>query len=231
MDFGDIKHRAQQRFRDPTGLLIGDTTWSAHVNAAYREFLRAARWPFLVDTQDYSVTAGTRLMDLSVGLNPPLTAEQILSGLENVMDTTNNGNLNPVPVVNLPWRLRIYLDRQEPGLPALYAVIGKNLYLIPPPKADVTLKVFWFHDPVDMVNDTDVPVLPARYQEGLVTGALAKASRDDQNFPAADKYDMEFKSIIAQAVQELVPGQTELANYAAAQGTPLAAQGLSNDNR
>lgn len=221
MTLVQLRNRAQQRFRDVGGLLVGDSTWTDHINAAYRHFLRAARWPFLVTTSTASVAIGERMV--------PLTAT-VMSGLENVVDDTNKRVLEPMPVAGLGWRLKLYLNAQVPGQPAMYSVVGQNLYLIPPPKALTSLKIHYFADPASLAADADVPAIPERYQEALVVGAVAKASIDDQNLEAAERYSAEFDAILAQAVKELMPGRMEETMMERATGSPDD-PGLSADRR
>lgn len=195
MNLGVMKQRAKERFRDLSALIVGDSTWDDHINAAYRHFIRAARWPFLVAFQDYPVLANVRMVALS-DIN--------LGNLENVYDDTNGRIVQPLPP--LPWRFRLFLESQVPGEPAMYEVVGKNLYLIPPPKDAVTIRVFYFQDPAVLDDDADEPEIPLRYHEALISGALAKAHMDDQNLEAAERYQGEFDAIIDQARQELLPG-------------------------
>lgn len=232
MNFQTLRTRAQQRFRDTGGLIIGTTTWNEHLNFAYREFLRAGRWPFTTDYEDLIVTAGTRRVDLDalLGAGPPDAAE-VLSGLENIYNITDDTVVQPFPVRGMAWRLRRHLENQSPGQPAFWEVVGQDIILVPPPIDTVTLRFYYFNDPPELTNNTDEPVIPLRYQEAIVTGAVAKAHEDDQNRESADKYKAEFDAIVQQAIAELIPGQTEAVNMMAATMTPLEDTGLSADRR
>jgi hypothetical protein len=232
MNLGQLRDRAQQRFRDTGGLIIGTTTWNEHLNFAYREFLRAGRWPFTTAYEDLDVNAGTRRVDLEslLGAGPPDAAE-VLSGLENIYNITDDTLVQPFPVRGMAWRLRRHLENQSPGQPAFWEVVGADIVLVPPPITSVTLRFYYFDDPPELTLDADVPVIPLRYQESIVTGAVAKAHEDDQNRESADKYKKEFDQIVAQAVAELIPGQTEAVNMMAATSLPLEDTGLSADRR
>lgn len=231
MNLGALRSRAQQRFRDTGGLLIGTTTWNEHLNFSYREFLRAGRWPFTTAFEDIDVTANIRRVDLEAALPPEPDAAEVLSGLENIYDTTNDSVVQPFPVGGMAWRLRRHLENQSPGEPAFYEVIGRDLMLIPPPRVNVTLRLYYFNDPPELEDDSDEPVIPLRYQDAIVSGAVAKAHEDDQNRESADKYLAEFAAIVQQAVAELIPGQTEAVNMMAATMKPLEDTGLSSDRR
>lgn len=235
MNLGEIRERAERRFRDTGGLIVGTNTWNQHINQAMREFLRAGRWPFTVTSETISVSPNTRLVDLDAVMTAD--AAEVISSIENVYDLTNDRIVQPMPYYALspqePWRFRLYIESQDPGEPALFSVVGKDLFLVPPPREAVSLRVYWFQDPTDLEDDTDEPVVPARYQEALVSGAVAKAHLDDQNREAAAEYVAEFQGIVTQAMGELILGRTEQIQRmnVDAEATSMQDLGLSADKR
>lgn len=196
MNLGEIRARVQMRFRD-SGVVVTDDQTDDHIEAAYRAFLRYARWPFLIEQQTFSVAANSRLVDVG---------KEIIGSLESIYDDTNERLLQFMPPQD-KWRFDLFLQQQTGSRGAVFfRVVGSNLFLIPKPNTDCDLMVFYFTEPASM-GDNDEPEIPVRYHEALVVGALAKAYRDDENHQAADGAQAEFEAIMQQAMQELIVGE------------------------
>lgn len=206
MDRGELRTRCETRFRDITNIFVTPTTWNEHLNSAYREFYQAARWPFQLTSHDFVLPAGTRRLDLTDVGPPALTAEEVLEFIQDVYDVTGDRVLLPTPdPPNLPTRLRLFFEHQD-SEPLFYTITGDVIYLLPAPTVDHTIRVFYHEqDPVAMTADVDVPNIPERYHEALVSGALAKAHADDANVESSRVYREEFVAIMEQAFAELMP--------------------------
>lgn len=198
MNLGAIRTRAKQRYREAKGVVIPDSDWTDAINAAYAEFLILTRWPFAVANVDLVLTAETRLVT-------GLTSTQ-LGGIEAVFDVTNQRELIPEPP--LDWQFRYFIGETF-SEPVFYKIVGAHLVINPAPNMAITLRVYYFADPILLVLDADTPTIPARYHEALVVGAVYRAYADDSAWDpgAADRRELflrEFDRFVALAREEFV---------------------------
>ena len=106
-----------------------------------------------------------------------------------------------------------------------YTVIGNEVHYHLPSEFDCdgndevpdqyyTLKLYYLAKPVKLANNTDVPLLPAEYQEILINGALARAERRRGNYDFAQIYDNQKSELITNLAMRYGPRQLEEANRA-----------------
>ena len=105
-----------------------------------------------------------------------------------------------------------------------YTVFGNKLFYSVPNISDAededgdeefyTLDLFYLAKPVALVNDADVPVIPAEFGEALLLGALARAEQTRDNFDFAQIYENKKEDLILNMKQRYCPRQLEGANRA-----------------
>jgi hypothetical protein len=107
--------------------------------------------------------------------------------LESVVRTVDRAPLHPI---SIDWMDTL---SAASGTPQLYALDDQGLNLYPTPDGVYALKLRYWKDPVDMAGDTDVPSLPAAHQDILVSYAVSRAFRaeDDQERAVAFMQDFE----------------------------------------
>lgn len=79
------------------------------------------------------------------------------------------------------------------GSPTAYALYGTNLILYPTPNAEADLTLRYRSRPAPMVNDDDVSMVPGELAYLLVTYALSRAYRKEDDFQAASFYWQEWE--------------------------------------
>ena len=84
----------------------------------------------------------------------------------------------------------------------------------PEPDQFYTLKIYYLAKPVKLVNDTDVPLIPAEYGEILVLGALTRAERRRGNYDFAQIYENHKNELITNMAMRYGPRQLEGENRA-----------------
>jgi hypothetical protein len=67
------------------------------------------------------------------------------------------------------------------GRPQRYALAAEGIKLWPTPDAVYSLSVRYFRDPTDMAADADVSILPADWHDLMVTFALSRAYRAEDD--------------------------------------------------
>lgn len=191
MNLGQIRERAKYRARDIGNVLTSDDIWDGHINAVYHKFLNRTEFGLEMGQADIIFAAG----DASKSL--PTDVYQILA----IRDITNNSELTPI----LTWRQLIteFPDISSTGTSYAYRIQGGTLSLYPVTQDAVTVRIYYY-EPADTLDaDSDVPIIPERYHEALVYGAVAEAHRDDQNLQVAGSYMKQFEELVMQAIEEL----------------------------
>lgn len=77
-----------------------------------------------------------------------------------------------------------------------------------------TIKLYYEAKPVKLVNDSDVPLLPAEYGEILILGAMVRAERRRGNYDFAQIYDNHKNELITNMAMRYGPRQLDGENRA-----------------
>lgn len=182
MNAAQLVNLCEERFGDTGNAIHTEAEWLSYLNAAYRDFLRATKWPNLVTETTATIAAGTR----SVAL--PSAAQQ--GGVVSVF--VDGDPLEPQPP-DLPIRnIRHWTDR--PTIPVYWQIRGGRIVVLPAWSAGGTLTIAYLQAPTALVagGSPSTPVIPETYHDALVSGALARAYRDDGNPELAAAYQEEF---------------------------------------
>lgn len=93
-----------------------------------------------------------------------------------------------------PLDIREYdgLTKSE-GTPYAYAVIGSTLALCPTPSSVFPLTLRYWRLPVEMIQASDTPEIPAQYQELLLAWALKKAYQRENDYAAAQQWETQWE--------------------------------------
>lgn len=153
----EVKARGFEYLSDATGL----ERVKRWINLAYQELCEAEDWPFLY-------------ADIS-GLAPLAIAD-----LRSVLSVNSESR-------SLRWLDRRVLtgsgvDLAQRGSPTYWHLEDRTLLTYP--ASDEVLEVRYVKVPVDLTADADVPVVPARYHDLLVDGAVVRAYKDSDNYEA-----------------------------------------------
>lgn len=191
MNLEQIRERAKYRARDIGNVLTSDAIWNGHINHAYHKFLMRTGFNLEVDFADVAFASA----DPSAAL--PTGVYSILS----VQDITHDEELISIST----WRQLVgqFPDLDESGPSTHFRVVGNRIFLYPVTDRAITLRVYYFEPAGDLDDNSDIPIIPTRYHEALVFGAVAEAHRDDQNLNVAGSYDKQFEELVAEALSEL----------------------------
>ncbi len=183
----DIRTICKNRFSDPSNVVRSDQEWLDYINAAYREFVRASRWPALVTSAAVTIAANGRTGTLAA------PAQQ--GGVTTVLNPAGMP-LEPMPG-DMDWKMRRFLTDQ-PSSPVFWEQLGDKIAILPAWLAGGNLTVQYLVAPTALTAGS-TPVIPETHQDALVAGALARAYRDDGQGELAREYDMEFDRYVKAA--------------------------------
>lgn len=91
----------------------------------------------------------------------------------------------------------------ERGRPRSFALAGQNVRLYPTPDRAYALELRYWADPATLAAAGDVPAIPDDYADLLVTYALWKGYRMEDDFQAAAFYRQEFTDELAAARSDI----------------------------
>lgn len=165
--------------------VAGQTRLINWLNDAYLDICERQAWPFLEVTLS-SVNAPYTFTDLG----------RVLS----VVDTTTFLTLEGVDrrVLTESW-----WDPTMTGSPLYWFLEGDVLKVYPLNTTD-SLEIRYSKIPAALVNPTDTVVLPDRFTNAIVDGAMVYAHRDDDNYDLASQAQAAMEQTVAQMTQSLM---------------------------
>lgn len=162
MNFQALRDEVKARGFD----YLTDTRVGQFVNTSYQELCELMSWPFLETT----ITG-----------SPPLAITDVRAVL-SVTDTTNKTTLAPVDRRNME---RIDPTLDEAGQPCAWWLENTTLSVWPTATPNISLSVRYLKVPVDLVATGDTPVVPTRFHDIIVDGAVLRAQKDNDDYGAA----------------------------------------------
>lgn len=172
------------------------------INSSVREILHSAQeWPFLLSIETQMLTKGVGLYDF------PTNTSSV---------NWDSFYLKQHPVINnSPLRLNIityvdYLKNRRPrddangengeGAPqVVYQTNDLKFGVSPPPSTNFEIEYQYFSYPDDMVSDSDLCIVPSRFDNVVIDGAMFYMLMYRSNEQGAaiyrDKFDMGIRSM------------------------------------
>jgi hypothetical protein len=134
------------------------------VNEAMHELCEEADWPFL---------------ELTTSGAAPLS----ITDLRKILSVYNSTKALPLQWVPRHHLVATYGDLQTAGTPRFYYIDANTVRVYP--TATDTLAVRYVRVPADLSADSDTPLVPARYRNLIVDGAVCRALYDANQFEQA----------------------------------------------
>lgn len=180
MQLSDIRTEVLNRGFDPS--LFGSQRVTNFINDGYQ--LICQRVQFYTDegSYDFSTVAGTAKYPLPAGW----------ARLREMWDTSRN-----VPVHAVGLRDIDSGGLPPQGPPSYYALDGVNMHLWPTPDGIYPLELRYWVLPGPLVNDTDVPVIPANWHHLLVRFATAECYKCEDDLATGQAWEQDFEKYLA----------------------------------
>lgn len=169
---------------DPTVYTSRVKSW---VNTAQAQIARSVEIPDLFTSTVITTVAGTA--------DYALPADLIrINGLIDTMNLWPLRSVDDSDYLFAADQLNLITGRPE-----LYAIApGAVAKLYPVPDAAYALTLTYYRRPPDLVNDTDVSQIPVDYHDLMVSFALYKAYRSEDDIQMAQFYTQEFNAGVRQ---------------------------------
>lgn len=134
------------------------------INDAYHEICQTADWPFLETTTSSSA---------------PVT----LTDLRKVLTVHDATNRQPLRPTTRKWIIATFGENASTsGYPRFYYVENQVVRAYP---VSGTITVYYLKFPTDLSANGDTPVVPTRFHDLIVDGAVKRAYEDSDNFQEA----------------------------------------------
>lgn len=174
----------------------GTTRVQNWINSAYREIVADSDWPFLNAT-----TTGPA----------PITIAD-LGTIESVINVATLLKLVPVDRRNLT---DVFPVLTTTGIGEFYYVTGGSVINVYPADTASTLQVLYWKSPADLSATTDVPVVPAQYQELIILAALRRGFTEDNDAGDAQIVQQELDRGLTNMREDLLNLQADKSDYVA----------------
>lgn len=174
----------------------GTTRVQNWVNSAYREIVADSDWPFLQAT--------------ATGPAPITIAD--LGTIESVINVATLLKLVPVDRRNLT---DVFPVLTTAGIGEFYYVTGGTVINVYPADTASTLQVLYWKSPPDLSASTDVPIVPAQYQELIILAALRRGFTEDNDAGDAQIVQAELDRGLTNMREDLLNLQADKSDYVA----------------
>lgn len=179
MNLGDVKLRVKRTFGDESGVQVTDDDITRWANDAITNIIlnnegiyeEIKTLDVVANQQDYAMPTDLLILKAINYQRSSATSYMHLEGYDlQKFNTWVNG-----------WD---GTNTYGPGIPAVYTVFKNTLKLFPIPDSSqpAGLKLFYNKLPTQLVNDTDVPVVPVIYHNAIVNYVLQMCYELDENF-------------------------------------------------
>jgi hypothetical protein len=184
MSLATIRTEVQARGYD----YVSNARVNAFVNTAQNEICAYMPWPFL---------------ETSASGTSPLTITD-LGAVLSVSDSASDTALTGMDRRNV---VAIDADLSYTGTPEIWWAENNTITVWPGSSTD-SVTVRYIKIPTQLSADGDEPVIPTRYQDLIVHGAVLQAKLDDDEYEAYQVLRQVWQTRIDQMVQELM-GQNQ----------------------
>lgn len=180
MQLSDIRTEVLNCGFDP--VLFGVNRITSYINNGYLNTVRRVSYYVDENTQDYPTITGTSMYSLPADFARVRSLRRTDLGRE---------------LMSVGLRT---IDRSviTSGTPYAYAMDGANVHLYPTPDQVYPLELRYWKMPAQLVNDTDVPTLPADYHSMLIYWAVSEAYAAEDDSQTAQYWQAKYDRDLAE---------------------------------
>jgi hypothetical protein len=155
------------------------------LNAAMGEIADFAPWPFLEGSKQAK-------------------APMVIADLGHVLDVTDLAHDNQLGYADRRELVSIDPNLSSSGIAERWYLEGETSFKVYPADVSSEFLVRYLKSVADLVADGDTPIVPAKYHELIVEGAVIRAYRNRDNYEAASLVRSEWKLGIENMVKALI---------------------------
>lgn len=213
MIFSDIYNDVADQFGDTSAAMI--TRIKRYVNWSQQDVCsRIPEADFLYGNTTFATVNATKTYALS-------PTSDVVEKVIDLIHPTTKATINHVTRYELD---NIDATRAATGLPYAWTEAGRSatgviqVELYPVPNTAVSITYNYRKAPVDLVNPTDVSIIPSKYHNILYLGAVAQCYDYDQD-PSSLTYWTQYNNKLEDMIKDLMSGSEDRRNALKAYGT------------
>lgn len=181
------------------------TKW---INFAQDDFTLRELWPFREKTGTLATVASTQEYDLSTNFSD-IDEQNIISV---AIQGTNASKLIYWPYNQLRQDFPDF-DQEGAGVPTRYYLKEGKIGLWPVPNGVYTIAIDYYKLPTELSADSDQPIIPVNYREGLVHYALSMEHDFNTDPDLAIKEMNRYEQKVTLARQNLLSQPTDSGSF------------------
>lgn len=188
------------------------------INMGYQDFFLRELWPFREKTGTLSTVQGIQEYSLLSNFSD--------MDAQNIIAVSIQG-ANPKKLAYWPYN---QLRNPEPDfqlqgqdVPQRYYIKSGQIGFWPIPSGEFTVAIDYYATPIELVNDSDEPIIPEGYREALMQYSLSHEHDFNTDPDLAQKAMNRYEQIVSLARQNLLSQPNDEYNFrlrGAAEGSP-----------
>lgn len=194
-NLGTIIGKVQNKL-DDSG--FSSTMLTDFANDTQRELFNSKFFKFMEAATTLAVTAGTE----SIGTLP--TDMQLVRDLRITVPAALGGILQPMAVEVFDTMLSSNITGVQ-GAPTQWYMYDDTINLYPIPSTDITVAMRYWKVPTELTTSTDVPEIPAEFQEILVLGMYKRALEYNDSFDQSAFITVQMEKLIDDMSRRYTP--------------------------
>lgn len=202
MTLGNLRTAVRERLDDPTFDTIKLDRW---INWVIQDICSRADFPF----KNTYTTFDTIVSDYDYLFSSIATDIEKVS---SVLDTTNDIQLEYITPEEFDT---VTLSATDNSKPYYWTVTDTELKLHPTPDGIYTIKVNYIKTINDLLNSTDIPVIPDKWSEIIILGAYQKALEWNDDFNYASVIEGQFERKLSRMISssDKTSGQDQIIDW------------------
>jgi len=178
-------------YLDTTSDIARVKTW---LNSAYFDMCGREPWPFL----EVTLTG--------------VTAPQTITDLRGILSVVDTSTLTPLEGIDRRDLSKTFVDLTQTGFDGYWYLesasdgaggLTDTVKLFPVNASD-SLEIRYIKVPSQLVNDTDIPVIPDRFLDSLIDGTMTYVHRDNDDYDLAGQTTQSFEQGIQLMADQLL---------------------------
>lgn len=199
----DLITKVQRRIRD-TGYSTIEIT--DYLNDAQNDVFNEYNLPFVQTSQNYTLTVNNS--DITSGSGLPANFVQAVD-----LTLTTEGKENQLQYISYEELAQFAPDpdditRYPANTPQYWYTYDEVIRVYPCPNQAYTVTLRYFKKPTNLVSSTDVPTVPAQFEELLVLGAAYRVLQVKDNYDQASILQNKYDELLQKLVVRYSVNQT-----------------------
>lgn len=184
------------------------------LNATYREIHSRMRWPFLeaINT-DLVTSVNVGSYNFPAGMNNWRNIDAVRIAQPSFQNFVMIDYKEPQAFFD-----QLQVDQTQTATPRYWTKYANQLWFYPIPDGPYNVTIWYIQEPADMVNPTDIPLVPVAYHDVLVAGAIYRMATRERDFINMELWGQKYEQLSTRLIEEYLVNQRQTASEVAESG-------------